>query len=933
MKLDFYHNKIVSDVISEEFEICFSRELTSLLSAKYGEIEAVQMYEDYISDNFLLNGYWYYPFTLVIGGEIKTQWIRWQINKTDFDDGIPYAFSGRGKVGFELCDGPREFEERIVGRSRYYPGGSVGVRIEIVKGDSYRLSGRYSQTFIDEMARQLTPAIEAATGVTGIADSSVELVMVFASGTYMEHISENVTYRRLMLVDKVSAPRDFWIKWTRLDGAVAHPISAHVSAENILFELGEDVEQKIREKEYRYLLSSGKEKYHNSMGRKKVTEWREVIKRAARRGELSKIEPDYELVPETIALGERIADLLGKRKGEETKPEREEVPCISDDKPESDEYARAMEKMRMVVEGDGEDESEPLTLSEITEEISASESEDEPLVITDIESDEQIVEFEDEADEESLELELDDESFELDEEEAIDNEADDYDEAEEEVEAAELDIFADEEPKDEEIDIFAEDPDDESEDEEYEESADEEFAEELVIEENAEEITEEAIEEAIEETIEEAGEEEIDESVAETGEEFVIGEIPEDIFEGLSEEPDEELVIEAAESENEEDVSKEIAEDEADEEDLDEEPAEEFVIEEKPTEESADVEEVTEDQAEEIACEEASVVTEDLVSKEEALPSVSNEIAPENKPQPTSDSVAEPGIAERVADIRAEIETKIRLEYEIRAREKVERELIELRQKLQATVTESELTVAELKNENARLRREYDRLLEQIESERFARESEEARRRIEEKQLREEIEKQLRAEAAERERLAESARVAIEEQRRLEEENARISREREEAARAEAERIRMEEEARAEAERIRREEHERELEAIRQAEAERIRREQQEAQARGEAVISNMGDGKYTYSSKVLKLVFTRNVDPNITTRIQQLIKATVDYYDKDTVSLKIRASIPDQHTVLLEFVDIPMEEMPLLGNIIKVLGGAGLGISKAILN
>jgi hypothetical protein len=34
----------------------------------------------------------------------------------------------------------------------------------------------------------------------------------------------------------------------------------------------------------------------------------------------------------------------------------------------------------------------------------------------------------------------------------------------------------------------------------------------------------------------------------------------------------------------------------------------------------------------------------------------------------------------------------------------------------------------------------------------------------------------------------------------------------------------------------------------------------------------------------------------------------------------------------LLEFIDIPLEEMPLLGNIIKVLGGSGLGISKAII-
>ena len=156
---------------------------------------------------------------------------------------------------------------------------------------------------MDEMARQLTAEIENALGVEGLADSSVELVMAFANNTYLEHISENVTYRRLMLVDKVSAPRDFWVKWTRLAGEITE-----YSADNIRFELGEDVEQKIREKEYRYLIAEGKDGYHNSMGRKKVTEWREVVKRAAKRGELTKIEDDLELSPEIFEI-----EINGKR--------------------------------------------------------------------------------------------------------------------------------------------------------------------------------------------------------------------------------------------------------------------------------------------------------------------------------------------------------------------------------------------------------------------------------------------------------------------------------------------------------------------------------------------------------------------------------------------------------------------------------------------
>lgn len=886
MKLDFYHNKIVADIISEEFELCFERELIPILIAKYGDIDALQMYEDYIADELLRDGYWYYPLSVVVGGEIKTQWVRWKLDKKDFDDGLPYAFSGRGSVGFELCEGPADFVRRIAGRSRYYAGGSVNVRIEVVKGDAYHLSGRYSQTFIDEMARQLTPAIESATGVTGIADSTVELVMVFASGTYMEHISENVTYRRLMLVDKVSAPRDFWIKWTRLDGAVAHPVSAHVSAENILFELGEDVDHKIREKEYRYLLSSSGERYHNSMGRKKVTEWREVIKRAARRGELTKVESDYELAPETLELEERIADLLGKKPAPKSEPEREEIPYISEETPEDDEFARAMEKARMVVEGSTDEESEERSLDEITDEIpdeipdvtSDEVAEDKPAFV----SSEDVVEFDEGDDAEDVEID-----FEADE--PLDEEDKEVEDSEE---ADEVDIFADTEAEDEEpeisVEIVCEGAEDEPEDEP------------LVLEEPAEEfiINEEPEEELV---------------IEESDEEFLIGEEESEDEESAEELPedgsDEEFIIGEAVAEDEavEPVVDPVAEPEPV-----IEPVAEATVEETPVEASAEPE----------------IISEPVVEPEpvvESEPVVEPVAEPERKPvaehHPVAHDYTEPGLAERVADIRAEVETKIRLEYEVRAREKAERELEELRERLHRLETDSELTIAELRSENERLRRECDRLVEQIEGERFARESEEARRRIEEKQLREDIEKQLRAEAEERERLAENARVAVEEQRRLEAENARLAREREEEARAEAERaVREEEERRLEAERIR------------IAERERIQREQEEARQRAKNAMPDMGDGSYSYTTKVVKLVFPRSVDPNIITRIHQLIKTTVDYYGKDDVSLRIRATIPDNRTVLLEFIDIPLEEMPLLGNIIKVLGHSGLGIIKAII-
>ena len=684
----------------------------------------------------------------------------------------------------------------------FYPneiieGRFVTLRIEAVGGDLDRVVCRYPRSFLNEMAKQLTAEIEAALGVEGLAESSVELVMAFAPNTYLEHTSENVTYRRLMLMDKVSSPRDFWIKWTRLTGEITE-----YASHNIRFELGEDVDQKIREKEYRYLLASGKDGYHNSMGRKKVTEWREVIKRAAKRGELTKLEDDLELVPEIFEIEARIANLLGKK-----------VPAVAEPEFEyahSDESAfeSALAKMREVVE--------------------SVETEENP-------TEEGFVE-------EALEIE----------------------------ETVELEEVAEAEDA-EEISVSLFDA--------IEVGADSEGADEEMTEEIFEEISEESVEEAEEEfkelSFEEAEEESLLEEVEET-EELVLEEV---------EEP-EELLFEETVEESEEIIPEE---------DVEESLPEEII------EEAA--EETVEETAEETA--------------EEEIPAV--------------EEIYSTPLADRAAHIRAEIEAKIRLEYETKARIKAEEELIALRCEYHSYRLESESLLSEAQRELERLRLEYNSFVEEIKNREARRKVEEAQRIAEENELRLQIELQLRREAQERERLEEAARQAIDEQHRLEE-TVRLAVEEQRRLEAENARIALEKEENENLELVdrRRLEEEMAREDLRQAEILRARREEEEARAKAE--VPNITYGKYVYTSKSVKLIFRRSVDPNITNRIHEIIKATVEYYGKDNVTLKIKAMVTDSQTVVLEFAEIPIEEMALLGNIVKILGNSGLGIAKAII-
>ena len=673
------------------------------------------------------------------------------------------------------------------------PDGVVKIGVRVAGGDSSVLYGKYSESFVNEMARQLTPIIESAASVSGLADSPLSLALIFAPNTFMEHISDNVTYRRLLLLDGASTPRDFWVKWTRLDGAVAYPMWADVNSENILFELGEDVFQKIREKEYRYLLANESGEYHDAMSRKNVTEWRDIIKRAVRRGELTKVETPVELAPETVELNARLADVLGISAAPVEEPETV-VPA-------DEEFEKAMQKAREVAEGVADtDYVEEAPSLEVTEEILT-------------------LDLTKEADE--LEIAETEPVFEEVEEEEITEENIDIDE-----EQAELD-----------------------------------------------EITRLALE-ALQFSKENAPKVE-EEPVAEPEPVY-----SEEIFEiGVMDEPQE-----------------------------------------IPTDEPTIIEELVEEE----------IVDEPTVVEEPALEQTYVIEKPEPAPvaEPVKEEIFESGKVEEEISaevyanaelIRAEIEAKIRLEYENKARMRAEQELAMLRHEQERMKQENERLKAEALLEQERLRQEYEELREQTRRAQAVREAQEAVRRAEEERLREQIEAQLRREARERERLAEAARLAIAEQHRLQAEADRAARAREEELRAEEERRRAEE-AKVQ------------LEAARQEEIERIRREAEEQRIAAQKAMPVMGDGRYSYTSKTVKFIFRRSVDPNITTRIYEIIKATLEYYGKDKIYLKIKASVPDSQTVCLEFEQIPIEEMPLLGNIIKILGNSGLGIAKAII-
>ncbi len=188
--------------------------------------------------------------------------------------------------------------------------GAIKVNITTTHGTPEMLVGKYSESFVAELASQITERLSSSLGVFGFAESSVEIDMVFSPESFMEHTTGGVTYRRLLMSAKGCAPRDFWVKWQGKDG---EPLSCanEVSASDIEFSLGEDVPHKVREREYRYLVHGNSDKYRTAMGKKNITEWRDLIKRAVKRGELTKETVGEAAVSQhSEEVADKLTDLL-----------------------------------------------------------------------------------------------------------------------------------------------------------------------------------------------------------------------------------------------------------------------------------------------------------------------------------------------------------------------------------------------------------------------------------------------------------------------------------------------------------------------------------------------------------------------------------------------------------------------------------------------
>ena len=315
MNIDFLHNQIIRDTITQRFIESFNENLVPYLISEYGSsLTEVQLYEDHLTSGFRIDGEFHYPLTLVCDGRSFTRWIKWPVaNYRNYDKFNPFTYKGAELLEFELLEDVSEtLKAAIAGRPIYADASAMPVVVASTVGDKTFLAGKYSQGFVDALSSAITDAIEQEFDICGLAESGVVLEIRFMPGTFMEHVVENSTYRRVLIKARGCAPRDLWIKWTRLDGRGTYTISDYADTDEIIFEIADEVPGKIREKEYRYLAVESVEKYQAAMSRKNMTEWREMMRRVIRRGEVEKceVEPKLAISAPADEPMEEIAEII-----------------------------------------------------------------------------------------------------------------------------------------------------------------------------------------------------------------------------------------------------------------------------------------------------------------------------------------------------------------------------------------------------------------------------------------------------------------------------------------------------------------------------------------------------------------------------------------------------------------------------------------------
>lgn len=269
MKIHYHNSYLMSLFDNQKLHAFFD-------GMELKDVKHIQLYDDYLSENFVYDGHVYYPVTLIKKKDTDIYWIRWNLNSDSLTD------SYKKLDAIESADAPEAFKKRMSQRAFYF---DRKQSFPFVYDNKWEVTSKFvnncyceyldyspekhiEQRLLDDIAYQLTQIIISLSPRDGLINEDYDFFI--PSVAYKSPVfRENKWFFPIGIRDHYAFDLRIWVfSPQRITGNV----------EKLDIEICESIDESIFEECYSYLIQSGFKPAKNKMefSPKKITEFLEA---------------------------------------------------------------------------------------------------------------------------------------------------------------------------------------------------------------------------------------------------------------------------------------------------------------------------------------------------------------------------------------------------------------------------------------------------------------------------------------------------------------------------------------------------------------------------------------------------------------------------------------------------------------------------------
>lgn len=269
MKIHYHNSYLMSLFDNQKLHAFFD-------GMELKDVKHIQLYDDYLSENFVYDGHVYYPVTLIKKKDTDIYWIRWNLNSDSLTD------SYKKLDAIESADAPEAFKKRMSQRAFYF---DRKQSFPFVYDNKWEVTSKFvnncyceyldyspekhiEQRLLDDIAYQLTQSIISLSPREGIINEDYDFFM--PSVAYKSPVfRDNKCFFPIGIRDHYAFGLNIW---------VSSPQRITGNVEKLDIEICDSIDESIFEECYSYLIQSGFKPAKNKMefSPKKITEFLEA---------------------------------------------------------------------------------------------------------------------------------------------------------------------------------------------------------------------------------------------------------------------------------------------------------------------------------------------------------------------------------------------------------------------------------------------------------------------------------------------------------------------------------------------------------------------------------------------------------------------------------------------------------------------------------